>query len=141
MPETSRHTRPIIISTLSVVAITALAVLGWAYFPGAEDQDRATPTTITVTVTPAPEICDPALLRSQGHDFVDGLLFCDAGWARGGATRSDHLGIFHWVDGTWVQIPRAGSSPATGYPCYDRAALRHEGAPEELLRTVLDCAD
>lgn len=153
------RTRPIVISTLITVSVAILAVLVWAGLPDAGNEGNqgsagAPPSTVTVTVTPPPapttgagsipppaEICDPLLFRRHGHDFVDGLLYCDAGWARGGTAQSDNVGVFHWVGDAWVQLPRAGESPVTGYPCYDSAAMRRDGAPEELLLVVPDCAD
>lgn len=127
--------------------------------PAPEPEDRTVTNTVSVeettqTITqqttaapptiPAPApgpSCDPEAFRADGHDFVDGLLFCDSGWARGGQDQSDYVRIFQWANDSWEMYAPAGESAATGYPCYDTDAMAAQGAPAALINQTLDCSE
>ena len=99
----------------------------------------AQPTTATTTAAPAPTVgdCD----RSEFLvDFTDPVvMFCDGSWARAGQAQTDHVLLFRFAEGQWLTHPPDGTSPVTEYPCYDEAALREAGAPEELIGQVSLC--
>ncbi|EEW48409.1 hypothetical protein HMPREF0290_2975 [Corynebacterium efficiens YS-314] len=105
-------------------------------------QTTAAPPAPPTTTAPAPgPSCDPEALRADGHDFVDGLLFCESGWARGGQDQSDYVRIFQWVNESWEMYAPTGESAVTGYPCYDTQAMAAQGAPSALINQTLDCSD
>lgn len=130
--------------------------------PAPEPEDRTVTNTVSVeettqtitqqnTVVPPPApgdqggnatpSCDPEAFRADGHDFVDGLLFCESGWARGGQDQSDYVRIFQWVNESWEMYAPDGESATTGYPCYDTQAMAAQGAPEALINQTADCSD
>lgn len=96
-------------------------------------------TTTTGQISLPADACEPETFQEAGHDFVDLVMFCDSGWARGGRFQTDNVRPFHWVDGAWAIYPPAGESSITGYPCYDTQAMSDEGAPNLLLMETLDC--
>lgn len=105
-------------------------------------QTTAAPPAPPTTTAPAPgPSCDPEAFRADGHDFVDGLLFCESGWARGGQDQSDYVRIFQWVNESWEMYAPDGESATTGYPCYDTQAMAAQGAPEALINQTADCSD
>ena len=97
------------------------------------------PTTATTVAAPPADICDPAVFKEDGHNFVDVVLLCESGWARGGMYQTDYVRVFHQVNDSWEIYPPAGETPDTGYPCYDTQAMSAEGAPDLLLQEVLGC--
>lgn len=103
-------------------------------------QTTAAPPAPPTTPAPGPS-CDPEAFRADGHDFVDGLLFCESGWARGGQDQTDYVRIFQWVDNSWEMYAPAGESATTGYPCYDTNAMAAQGAPAALISQTLDCSE
>lgn len=126
-----------------------------------EPEDRTVTNTVSVeettqtitqqsTVAPPPApgnqggsttpVCDPAAFREDGHYFVDGLLFCESGWARGGQDQTDYVRVFQWVDDSWSMYAPTGESTITGYPCYDTQAMAAAGAPAALVEQTLDCS-
>lgn len=105
-------------------------------------QTTAAPPAPPTTTASAPgPSCDPEAFRADGHDFVDGLLFCESGWARGGQDQTDYVRIFQWVDNSWEMYAPAGESATTGYPCYDTNAMAAQGAPAALISQTLDCSE
>lgn len=87
------------------------------------------------------DACAAATFQEAGHEFVDTVMFCDQGWARGGKFQTDYVRNFQWNNNSWEIVPAAGESINSGYPCYDTQAMSRAGAPDLMLMEVLDCAD
>ncbi len=85
------------------------------------------------------DACEATTFQDSGHDFVDTVMFCDEGWARGGQAQTDYVRNFQWNNGGWDVYPAAGESLNTGYPCYDTETMARAGAPRVMLMEVLDC--
>ncbi len=152
-----------VVAILSVLALVIVALSVWMRAASTEETATSTLTTteqstdvstepvaapsptssspaaVTATALPA-EACAPATFQQAGHDFVDTVLFCEDGWARGGLEQSDHVRNFQWREDSWHEVEATGES-FTGFPCYDTEAMAEAGAPHVLLLDVLDCRD
>lgn len=67
------------------------------------------------------------------------VLFCDGAWAEAGQQQTDAILLFQFRDGGWQIRQADGTSWPSNYPCHDEAALRADGAPEELIGQTLLC--
>lgn len=67
------------------------------------------------------------------------VLFCDGAWAESGQAQTDAILLFQFRDGGWQIRQADGTVWPSNYPCHDEAALRADGAPEELIGQTLLC--
>lgn len=110
-------------------------------------EETLTPTEPTTGDPNAPgaptelpaDVCEATKFQDAGHDFVDTVMFCEEGWARGGQAQTDYVRNFQWNNGRWDVYPAAGESVTTGYLCYDTETMARAGAPRVMLMEVLDC--
>lgn len=146
-----------VVAVIAVIAILAGTFLFWgsrrpstdvaavtttAIPPtGTPSEDTAEPSTATATATvlaDTSERCAPDTVATAGPASPVTVIYCDGEWAKAGRPQTDHSWILRWQNGGWTQVQPSGEN-ATGFPCYDKAALQQQGIPEELLAKTITC--
>lgn len=90
----------------------------------------------TTTTVPAGSCEESAFLNVFDAPVV---LFCDGAWAEAGQQQTDAILLFQFRDGGWQIRQADGTVWPSNYPCHNEAALRADGAPEELIGQTLLC--
>lgn len=93
------------------------------------------------SATSGGECTAAALAEAASTPGFDTVHYCNGTWAQGGSAQAEQADSFHFDGTTWQRIPAVGKTQdGTDQPCYDVAALRRQGAPEEVLGGMAACS-